>query len=360
MAVEDTTPTVPVSHVSGAQRFFARATYVFFGKPLLFLLPTFAFIAFGVYSATSKADQYRSVGALSVSNSTLLSSQTDTSKATFGYQGPATTTALEFNELMQTDEFVNQVIDGAGLTGLREAGFLTVGTVRKSVYAVPSGEQLMRIVAVAEQPEAAKSLAKSAITTYKNRVIADQVSGSGVAESFWNDQLDEYKQLLDTANAALQTYLADHPDPITGQRKAVEVQQIATLHDDVTRAQTRFDAALNDREQARLNSVISSADIDQRLRVLDEPTTPSVPDSGLRAMLTTVLIFTALGLMMSLVAVAFATVLERSILSAADLQQLGPPVRAVVPRSKRMRVDSPRRLGVVKTEQDQPPMLSAS
>jgi hypothetical protein len=333
--------------------------YVFFARPILFLLPALVITAFGMYQATSEPDEYRSIGSLSVSESTVLANQTPTARGVNGVESPAATTALQFNELMQTDGFVNQIIDGASLKAALNLGFISLDGVRKHVYAVAAGDQLMRIIAVAEQPDTAKALAQSAITTYKTRVITDEVGGSGVAETFWNDQLDDYKNQLDAANAALQTYLTDHPDPVRGgDRPASEAQQIETLRDDVTRAQTRFDAALNNREQARLASVISSADIDQRLRVLDEPTAPSVPESGLRDLLLTVVIFGALGVMMSLVAVAVATLLERSILSAADLERLGAPVRAVVPRAKRMNLEA-RRLAVVKSEPQSPTMLSA-
>jgi uncharacterized protein involved in exopolysaccharide biosynthesis len=359
MAAAEVPPVVVAPpHVSGAQRFLARAMYVFFARPILFLLPALVITAFGMYQATSEPDEYRSIGSLSVSESTVLANQTPAARGVTGAESPAATTALQFNELMQTDGFVNQVIDGASLKAALNLGFISLDGVRKHVYAVAAGDQLMRIIASAEQPDTARALAQSAITTYKTRVITDEVGGSGVAETFWNDQLDDYKNQLDAANAALQTFLTDHPDPVRGERPSAELQQIETLRDDVTRTQTRFDAALNNREQARLASVISSADIDQRLRVLDEPTVPSVPESGLRDLLLTVVIFGALGVMMSLVAVAVATLLERSILSAADLERLGAPVRAVVPRAKRMNLDG-RRLAVVKSEPQSPTMLSA-
>lgn len=215
--------------------------------------------------------------------------------------------------------------------------------------------------AVAEDPGQAKALAQSAITTYKNRVIADEVSSSTVAETFWNNQLTAYNTELTAANKALTDYLSANKEPATGERSEADKAQIASLQSEVDRAQTRFDSALNNREQARLNSVVSSADIDQRFRVLDEPTTPSAPESGLRTLLTTVVIFSALGLMLTVVAICLATVLERSILSAADLDRLGAPARAVVPRSKRMRIE-PRRVSVVRSEPTvpPPPMASAS
>ena len=73
----------------------------------------------------------------------------------------------------------------------------------------------------------------------------------------------------------------------------------------------RFDSAFDNREAARLATLQSSADINQRFRTLDEPVAPDVPQSGLKTLATTMILYAILGLLLSIGAVALATVLDR-------------------------------------------------
>lgn len=326
---------------SGAQRFYARAVHVFFGKPFLFILPALLIGTFGIYSATYKTKQYRSVAALSVSSETFLGDLSQIRSADFSYQTPASAITLQFNELMQTDGFANTVVDAAGLGAARDAGLVTLQDVRLGVYAAASGDRLMRIIAVADTPDAAQGLAISAIATFKNWVIAAEVSGSDVAESFYDQQLAAYDAEVKAASDELTAYLEAHPEPINAreERDIAEQLQIEHLNDQLAKSEERFDKAFVNRELSRLATLESSADIDQRLNVLDAPSSPTLPESGLRDMAMAIILFGALGLFFSSAAVALATVVDRSMLWAGDLDRLGASVRAVVPRAQGMRVE---------------------
>jgi hypothetical protein len=329
---------------SGGQRFYARALHVFFGKPFLFVLPALLISMFGVYSATSKPKQYFSVATLSVSSETFLGDLSNVRSADFSFDTPASTITRQFNELMQTDGFATTVIEAAEAASSTEVGLLTLEEVREGVYAAASGDRIMRIVAVAAVPATAQALATSAIATFKNWVIAAEVSGSDVAESFYDQQLAAYDLEVQAASEELTAYLETHPEPINSreQRDIAEQLQIEYLNGQLADAEERFERAFDNRELSRLATLESSADIDQRLNVLDAPSLPTLPMSGLRDLAMTMILFGALGVFFSLALVALATVIDRSVLWAGDLDRLGAPVRAVVPRVQGMSVEQQR------------------
>jgi len=320
--------------------------FIFFGKPLLFLIPAVVVTAAGVYVASSEPSEYQSIGVLSISSETFLDTLSGTRTGTRSFETPAVTTARQFNELMQTDGFAISVVNGAGLGDQRLNGELTLLDVRANTYAAAAGDTIVEVISVAGNPEWAQKLSASGIATFKNFVISSEASGTDVAEIFYDQQLTTYKLEVDTASDALQAYLADHPEPILAgdERDIGEQLEIEKLNDLLARAQARFDLAFDNREAARLATLQSSADIDQRFRTLDEPTAPDVPLSGLTAMLTTIIMFAVLGILVSMASVMLVSVFDRSIYSAHDLDILGANVRAVVPRSSAMKVDHSRRL----------------
>ena len=352
------------AYVSGAQRFLARSLFIFFSKPVLFLLPALVVTSIGGYLATSTPDEYESIGVLSVSSETFLDVLTDSRSNTFSYESPAVTTARQFNELIQTDQFATSVIDGAGLGDERAAGSFTVDDFRTNTYASASGQSLVDIVAIADDPERARLLAVSSISAFKNFIIASEVLGTDVAENFYDEQLTSRKAEVDLANKNLREFLAANPEPINpgDARDIGEQLEITRLNDLLAQAQARFDGAFDNREAARLATLQSSADINQRFRTLDEPVAPDVPQSGLKALATTMILYAILGLLLSIGAVALATVLDRSIHSANDLERLGADVRAVVPRTAGMSVDAPRHVsaGPAKPKAPEKPKVPAT
>ena len=75
------------AYVSGAQRFLARSLFIFFSKPLLFLLPALVVTSIGGYLATTTPDEYQSIGVLSVSSETFLDVLTGSRSNGINHQG---------------------------------------------------------------------------------------------------------------------------------------------------------------------------------------------------------------------------------------------------------------------------------
>jgi hypothetical protein len=333
MSVEQGTS---MTSTTGTQRFLSRAVRVFFAHPILYALPAVLITLFGVYTQVSKPDQYVSVGTLSVSSETFLGSLSDARANQYSFESAAASTSRRFNELMQTEGFSTSVAETAQLGDQLRGGLLDLDTLRRTVYAAPAGDFLMHVVASSENPEVARMLATSAITTFREWVINFEITDSSAAETFFENQLATYKAEVDAANADLTDYLMAHPPPLnpSDERDQAEQIQIQILNDQRDRAQQRLDTALDKREAARQASLESSADIDQRLQIVDAPELPTAPATGLRQLAKTMIMFGVLGLLVTMGAVALRTLLDSSILSSADLDEIGLPVLAVVPRSK--------------------------
>ena len=75
--------------------------------------------------------------------------------------------AIDTTKLIQTDGFAASVIDGAGLSDERVAGQFTVDEFRQNTFASASGQSLVDIVAISDDPERARLLAVSSISAFK-------------------------------------------------------------------------------------------------------------------------------------------------------------------------------------------------
>ena len=344
----------------GAERFVRRCLDVFFSRWFLFLLPAVIIAAFGVYTATTAQSKYKSVGVLSVSKLTYLEQLTAARPSAVSYDTAATVTARSLNDLLGTDGFTTRVIDAAGMSEDLKSGRLQLVDVRHVVYARPSGENLMQVVAQGDTPESAYLLAKATIATFVDYVTKSEITASDSAESFYNDLANSYKTAVDQASNALNDYLGQHPKPVgTQERDISESVLIQRLSNDLDNAQGQLKDASTKQETARLASAQTQTDISQRYQLLDAPRPPQAPESGLKAKVITIGMFAVIGGILTLGAVALLTVFDRSVHTAEDLEEVGLAVAAIVPRSKRVRLSGPPRSSVELVAKNHSPVRAA-
>jgi hypothetical protein len=168
--------------------------------------------------------------------------------------------------------------------------------------------------------------------SYVQYVVNDNVSESQTAEQFFESQLPTYLQQLQTAQAALADYAAKHPGGSQDQRPLDEQIQIQQLTSAITQAQSQYTTATQKIEEARLSTETAKSDATQKLRVIDEPQTPSAPAPRITKAVTTVIVFMFVGFLLTCGAVVLGSVLDRSLRSADDVEELLQlPVLAVVP-----------------------------
>jgi uncharacterized protein involved in exopolysaccharide biosynthesis len=318
---------------SGVSRnLLSRLLETFFRRWWLYLVPLVLLGIVGAMSVAKTKSAYKSFGTFNVETSTVLSNLSGNTDQGLTVQSPATETSNRLNSLLQTDQYIKDIVADAKLTEAVKSGALTLSDVRKSITTSPNGSNLVTVVAASRDPVVAQKLAAATIDAYVQSQIDTDASQSTAAVQFFDQLLKSDQVSLDQANQALTSYLAAHPSPVVGTRPDDEASEIARLNAAVTAAQNEYNNTLGKSQDAQLSTAQTKADVGQRLRVVDAPQVPLAPQAKLKKSILTFATFLILGLLLSGGAVVLATVLDHSLRSADDVEQrLGMRTLAVVP-----------------------------
>lgn len=320
-------------------RLWLRVAEAFFARWPLYLLPVIAFGGLGLMQTRDSVKEYRSAGVLSVSKSPLLSTDEVRGTTIYSYETPGVGMARIVNEQLRTDQFVRSVAEGAGLGGALDAGQLGLLDIRSRVFAVAEGDTLITIVGTWSDPQTAQQLASSTIQAFRQFQMDTAVSDSSDVAEFWQSVLVTDQQAVDAAQTAYNDYVLQHPAPPGNAERPVEEQlEIQRLSDTLTKAEDKATGTQDKIEAAELQVQSARSAAGQTIRVVDEPTAPSAPQSTLMAKVSTLFIFVMLGVLISACAVLAAALLDRSVRSSDDVTWAsGLPVVATVPDISSMR-----------------------
>jgi capsular polysaccharide biosynthesis protein len=315
------------------RRVILNVLEAFFRRPVLHLLPLILMLGVGVASVVNMKQQYRSVGTLSVTNESLLADLTDaTQSGGIGIDNPATVTARQINELLRTDDFLDEVVEDAGLTSLVESGSITRDKVRAWTGALADGESIVRVGATSESPELSFRLADATIKSYKDWVIASDVSQSTTTETSLETRVAEKQAALDAANTAVADKILEQPGTEIEDRSPIDRQEIERLQGLAVRANDQLVAAEDALDAAKLSTDQAAAIVEQRLQVLDEPAPALAPEGRLKNAAITMIVFGVLGIILSIATVVVSATLDRTIRVPNDItSKFGVDVLAVVP-----------------------------
>jgi uncharacterized protein involved in exopolysaccharide biosynthesis len=314
-----------------------------------YALPVVAFAGIGVYTASTANAEYVASGTLSASSNPLVA-QTEVRGGSISiYESPASGTARLINEQLQTDAFLDDVLARAGLTQALDAGLISRDIVRQQISAFDKGENFLGVNAVWNDGQSAYLLVDATINGYLDYVDSI-VSGDSVAAiAYWQDRQTEALKDQAAAEQALDDYLAEHPGLSTGTTASTEEELT------VVRLDSAVDRALNDVAEAQEGIRIAERAVDdirsdagRSVRVVDSPTVPLEPESGVLKQILTVAMFTVLGLLVAIAALLLATIADRSVRSREQLNRItGAEVAVTVPVVKSL--TPKRRLRSVKT-----------
>lgn len=307
----------------------------FFRHWLLYLVPVVLVTGLGVLSIRDQPSSFRSTGTFYVEGETYLSALTAVrGGGDIGYQTPAGYYGGQLQGLLQTDAFIADIAERAGVDrALYRTNDEMLDQVRQMVGVTPAGDNLMLVWA--EHPEAAVAhrLADTLVDGFIQWQIDSDVNASMAAQGFFDGLLDTYQEDLLAAQQALDVYLRDNPVPPDVEDRPL-AQQIAIdrLQGDVTVAEQRYVTARAKEEDARLATAQTESDVRQRLRLVDEPVEPGHPESMLLQSLMVVVLFGAMGTMLTTAAVVLGTLADRSVRHPLEVKQrLGLELLAVVP-----------------------------
>ena len=215
---------------------------------------------------------------------------------------------------------------------------MTIFDVRDSIWASDDGQSLLTVNARTIDPQLAQRLVESTINTFLQTVVDDQISNGTATKNYLVDQQVQLQGDYENATDALRDFLLANPEPSDGERSVEEELEISRLNRIVERADTRLADTLDDIRAADLLIEQATSDATQTLRVVDAPTLPAVPETGLRKVVMTVGTFVVLGVLLMIGAVVGASLLDRSLRFAEEIRSsLGVEVLAVVPVEQRGR-----------------------
>ncbi len=304
----------------------------FFRRWYLYLVPVLLLGILGFLSVSGTKSKFESSGTFNVENTTiLLHPERNGVEPTFG-ETPADTTSKRISATLGTDQFIKDVATRAGLDQALASGKITANWIRSSLSASANGSNLVKVAAVNEDPQIAQRLAQSTIDAYVQTVIDAASSQSTAAVSFFDDLIATYQGNVDQATKALNDYVASHPTPALGARPEDEQAELSRLNAALTQAQTALSSAEGKRQDAELSIEQTKADMGQQMRLIDAPALPLGPQAKLKTMIMSFATFLILGFILTIGALVVATVLNHTILSAADVKErLGVRLLAVVP-----------------------------
>lgn len=315
-----------------------RFLETYFRHRFLYLLPIVIMgLAASAYIATTEP-QYVSSGTLYVRKESLLSSLNAVRNDGFVWNTAANVAVIDLQQLIQTEAFVRAVIDETDLRNEMGdpvwAGEL-INTYREVISFSASGENLVQFDVTFDRPQIANQLAAATIKVYKSWKLNIDQQESSIAQSFFADQIGPYRDELELAQAALEDYLDQYPDPIRGERPLAEQVQIQQYQTAIDTASTRLQGALDKEEAARLAMSQAESDVNQTYLIIDAPKLPTEPETSLKQLAIEGGIFVIVGVMLSVVAISAGALLDRTLRLPLDVHhELHLPLLAMVGDSR--------------------------
>jgi capsular polysaccharide biosynthesis protein len=307
----------------------------FFRRPWLHLLPLILMLALGGATAFNKKESFQSTGTITAESSTLIGDLTQQNNQGFNFDTPATVVARNINELLRTNEFLNTVAGKLQTNATDSQKALLRTVIAKDVSAIADGDQLVRVSATSERADLSFRLADATILSYVETVKANNIRQSDQTVQFFTGQVAEADTARKTAQAALDQFFVDNNLSDTVQIPLALQLQANRLQAEVDRAEAQYDSKLDSLDQAKLASATAATEVDQRLRVTDQPEQPEAPEPRLKSALLTLVIFGVLGVLLSVASVIVAATLDRTIRVPGDVTaKFDLDVLAVVPDAR--------------------------
>lgn len=309
----------------------------YFRHRWLYLLPLALMAGLAAYFTATAKPKYLAEGVLYVQNQSLLASLTAVSDNSGSWWvTPAQATTNELGELLQTDSFVRAVIQQTDLEPQMDQGDAAVGElidqVRQSIWAYPLGDNQLLISATWEKPQVTYQLVHAVIEGYIQWQINAQRAESETAQAFFNDVIATYEDQLTAAREEMKRYLQAFPEPVRGDRPAIEQLELTRLQSAIDLAASRYANALDKEENTRLSLAQIESNARQTYLLIDAPLLPTEPETSLKEMAVSIVAFMAVGVILTLGAIVGSAILDRSLRFPVDVEhRLHLPVLAVVP-----------------------------
>jgi capsular polysaccharide biosynthesis protein len=303
----------------------------------LYLLPILLLLIVAGISVATEKPQYLAHGNVFVQKQSLLASLNSVrSNDNTWWVSPAQTTANELNELLRTDAFIRAVIHSTDLEAnmSKDATSVedTITKTRKNIWVSTLGDNQVQINGGFELPQVAEQAVGAVIESYIQWQINGQRAESESAQAFFAVQIKKYQVDLENARQNMKNYLLANPSPLQGDRPDIEKLEVSRLQKDIDLAESRYTSALDKEENARLALAQIESDTRQSYTIIDAPRLPDKPEFSRKDIAVRFLVYLAIGIVLSIAAVAGGQLLDHSFNLPLDVQYgINLPVLAVIP-----------------------------
>ena len=326
--------------VENGQRsdFSERLIDGFFRRWFLYAIPVVLFAGVGAASAQRITGEYSSYLRMSASTNPYVTTPVVRGTDIAFYETPASGSARLISEQLQTDLFVDDVADRAGLADALENGVITRDQIRSHVSAGAIGTNTLNVDASWDDPDTAFRLVNATISGYSDFLEQVAVADSIEAIAFWNTRLEEAKTETLVAEDALNAYVAQLPQTLDGQRTIEETLAIQRLSSAIDAAQEGVTAAQSALDDATFAETQARSESSRLLRVIDPATVASEQSPVRRDQAIAFASFALLGVVVSCAALLLSTALDRSVRTRSQLALAsGSDAVAVIPVVKQLR-----------------------
>lgn len=316
-----------------------RILEAFFKRWFLYVLPLVAMIVLGLSAITSTRDQYTSSGSVFVESGGLIEALSDVPDGGFGsFLTPAQFASQELNGLLQTDMFVQSVLEAAGVgeDSTRLFWVDQVAETRAALGSRATSENLVNVTATTPDPELSRRLTAGAVEEFIDFKIDLRIAESAASEAFYSELAEEYRRGLDAARDAVDAFILEEGVIDVDLLTAEQTATYDRLNEAETSADATYRAALADVEASRLASLQAETEVRQGLSLVDPPQAPLISDNSLVDTLLTLATYLIIGIVLTVAGPVIAAMANRGVLFADDLAHLTTTsVIATVPRESR-------------------------
>ena len=311
----------PFRDVPRSSDFTLRMADQFFRRWFWFILPVVLLAAIGVRAVGNVSDQYVSAGTLNASENPLVTTPVVRGTTIGQFEAPAAGIARLINEQLRSDAFVEDVAARAGLEDALSSQLITPDIIRQQVGASTQGENLLTVEASWSDPQTSFLLVDSTIESYLDLISETVAIDSEEAIQFWTGVQADAQRDVDAAQTELNEYTRGLPTLAIGEQLSAG-QQL-----DLTRLNASLDSALANVSEAqasidtaRLNAEQAKSQAGRQVRVVDPPTQPTSPQPETFRKIATLVMFTLIGVVISLAALLVTTLADHSIRSVGQLR----------------------------------------
>lgn len=328
---------VKLSDFNILQMGVGRILETYFRHRWLNILPIVLMLIAGVLYIIFGPVEYKSSGVFYVQGDSIIESIAGTGSQAidFDFRSPSQKTAEELNELLKTNNFMVAIIAQTDVRSQLEDPNIpeleTLEEVREEIQITGQGKNQVYVDVRWEDPEIAFQLSDAIVNTYLQWLIQNDRQDSDSALQFFEDLIPDYQNARIAAQQEVEQFLRDHPEPIRGDRPALEQYRLERLQANYQIAEQRYNETLGKLDNAKLNVALAESSVRQNYRLLDEPKVPVEPEETLTDIAIELAIFVAVGLVLSVLLVLGSTLLDKSLRFPIDARfALQAPVLTTV------------------------------